>query len=109
MGSRNARALLTEEQVMQIVERIEAGWTSLAISEHFGVCRSTISHIRNGRQWKHVTHRTAGAYRRLTDQDVRDMRRMMDNGISTANVARQFGVTQPYAWKIKMGLKRRNA
>lgn len=50
-GSRNGRARITESDVVAI--RAASG-TSDVVAARFGVSPSTIRHIRQGKQWKHV-------------------------------------------------------
>ena len=50
-GSRNGRARLTFEQVREILQSPKLGST---LAVEFGVSRSTIYDIRQGRNWKHL-------------------------------------------------------
>jgi len=49
---RGANAKLAADDVAIIRLRIEAGESCTDIAKAFGVCRATISHIKNGRLWK---------------------------------------------------------
>ncbi len=51
VGERHGRAKLTNLQVLQIRKLLAEGATLNVVSQMFGVCLSTISHIRTGRQW----------------------------------------------------------
>jgi len=54
-GERNGRAVLTEKAVREIKKRIQTTHDKLhQIAADFGVCVSTISHIKNGRIWAGV-------------------------------------------------------
>lgn len=48
------KALLAEDQVREIKQRLRAGETMAPIAADFGVHVSTISNIRRGRCWSHV-------------------------------------------------------
>jgi hypothetical protein len=54
-GERNGRAILTGDQVRQIVERHRAGETLTAIAATNLVSIETIYDITHGRSWTHVT------------------------------------------------------
>ena len=47
-------SVLLETQVRRVFDFVNDGWTNRQIATHFGVSRSTISHIKTGRNWKHV-------------------------------------------------------
>jgi len=51
-GVKNGRAMLSEEQVLRIVED---GRTYQEIANEYGVCRDTIRNIMVGKNWSHVT------------------------------------------------------
>ena len=53
-GSAHGNSKLTEEDVVEIKERLRAGETQTSIAKDFGVSRITVSHINTGRYWKHV-------------------------------------------------------
>lgn len=54
-GVRSPHAKLTDEIVMAIKRRLASGSGSKATAKEFGVSRSLIRHIRDGRSWAHVT------------------------------------------------------
>ena len=51
-GSKSGSSLLTEDQARQA--KYDKSKTAQEWAEHFGVSRSTISHIRTGRNWGHI-------------------------------------------------------
>lgn len=53
-GEQIGTSILTGEQVIEIRRRISAGHTDTAIASEYGVNRSTISHIRVQKTWKHI-------------------------------------------------------
>lgn len=55
-GADNYNAKLTDDQVLEIAN---STGSSAAVCKKFGVCASTVRHIRNGRQWKSVIGATA--------------------------------------------------
>lgn len=54
-GERNGNAVLTEETVRRIKEHIGLGWSQLKIARIFGVSQITVSRIKRGLRWKHIT------------------------------------------------------
>lgn len=54
-GARNPGAMLDDERVRAIWSLILAGKTNVAIAEQFGVHHATISAIRRGKTWAHIT------------------------------------------------------
>lgn len=53
-GSRSGAAKLTEAQVVEIRTRYAAGERQRALAVEYGISRSHISYIVNGRGWTHV-------------------------------------------------------
>ncbi len=53
-GERTGTHKLTEHQVVQIRELVATGMMHKFVAERFGVSRSTVTHIANGRGWTHV-------------------------------------------------------
>lgn len=53
-GEKNARAVLTEENVIAIRRLIASGHYNTEIARTFGVTHSMISTIRLGKSWKHL-------------------------------------------------------
>lgn len=55
-GEDNPRAILTEARVRHIKKHLAAEtMTQAGLADHHGCGRSTISHIKTGRIWRHVT------------------------------------------------------
>lgn len=49
------RAVLTEEEVLEIIEQLKKGVNIPDIAKQFGVDKSAIHDIKNKRNWKHLT------------------------------------------------------
>lgn len=54
MGEKHGRARLTEAQAREVLDLRAQGMTYAAIARRFNVCDATVSHIANGRNWKHL-------------------------------------------------------
>lgn len=105
---------LTEQDVLQIVERIKLGDGIKAIAEDFNVAHSAVSAINVGRFWKSVTGRTIadadpnsrrGSKLRgiLTERDVEEIIERLSIGESQVSIARSFGVTPQCISDINTG------
>lgn len=55
VGSRNGRAKLSDQGVMEICRRYAGGETQTALASEFGVTQVAISRIVLRRAWKHIT------------------------------------------------------
>jgi hypothetical protein len=53
-GSKNPRARITEDQVVQIRQRHAAGERQCDLADEYGIPRVTVNHICTGYTWKHV-------------------------------------------------------
>lgn len=53
-GELHGRARLTETQVKELRELFAMGLTYPELSDKFGIGKTTVGHIVNGRTWKHV-------------------------------------------------------
>jgi len=54
-GSKNARAILTEEQVVEIKQRLRAGEGTSSLADWFYMSKQAICDIRAGRTWSHIS------------------------------------------------------
>lgn len=54
-GERNGNSVLSEDMVRRIKEHLSLGWPQLKIARVFGVSQITISRIKRGLRWAHIT------------------------------------------------------
>jgi hypothetical protein len=54
-GERHGMAKLNDEKVMKIIKMISDGYDYITISQTFNISMATISFIRHGKAWRHVT------------------------------------------------------
>ena len=54
-GEKNPKYKLTEQQVIEICNKLVAKQTLQSIADEYGVSKGTISHIRNKRTWQEIT------------------------------------------------------
>jgi transposase-like protein len=53
-GEKNARAILTEDSVREIKQRLQAGESVSALAREFNVAQPTISNIKTGTTWSYI-------------------------------------------------------
>lgn len=54
IGVRNGRAILKEDQVVEIYNRLLNGEKSIELAREFGVEQTTIGNIKRRKEWKHL-------------------------------------------------------
>lgn len=109
-GSKNIKAKLTENEVLQIKELIKEGLSLRDIADKFGVCQDSIGRIRNGKTWNHVgedlsnnKHSNKGSSK-LTESEVREIKLLLKDGKMTQNeIAEIYGVKRVTITNIKTG------
>lgn len=116
-GESNCRSKLTESDVSEIRRICAEGKTSHSeLAERFGVSRSLIGFIVSGKVWTHLTNETASVkYKqpplrgskhgmsKLTETQVREIRKAFASGIRQKDLANQYGVTQENIYRIVRG------
>jgi hypothetical protein len=102
LGTKNPKAVLTEEQVLEIRRSTES---DKVLSARYGVLHWAISDARSGRHWKHLPGANPGFYRqrKLTVEQVREMRVRRRAGERTCDLAKVFGVSQPTVSQVTRG------
>lgn len=116
-GSMSPAAVLTEENVRHIREARIAGASVADLAKMYQVSGPCIRSAYMGRTWKHVdgplyqgrkdgwteSDRKAHNGVRLSLDKAREIREHLSGGMSEANVARMFGVSEGTVNKIKLG------
>ena len=84
---------LTSEQIKQIQDLYKEGYTQLQIATKLGVCIPTVCKYLDPRE--QITLRDYGKDRRykLTEKDVADIRRRVNEGEHKSALAREYGLT----------------
>ena len=105
----DTKARLTEAKVRQIIGLLAEGRVRSEIAKQFGVGDTTIRRIANGEAWKQVLRPTnfANTVRhstaKLTEAQVRQIRRLLKAGRTQQAVAREFKVGQSTISDIATG------
>lgn len=97
-------AKLTAEDVARMPDRYAAGESTKQIAESHGIAMLTVSRILSKKIWRHV-ERPSVVFRRegqrgtqnkncrLTESDVREIRRLRAAGQTTTAIGRRFGIS----------------
>lgn len=103
-GARSGRARLTIEQVSQAREMTLRGLSTPSIARYFGVTSATVWKAINGFSWKEVVAtppvrtsipRGEKNYKsKLTSEQVREIRRLFNDGVPKYRLAKQFNVAR---------------
>jgi predicted transcriptional regulator len=94
-GARNGQSKLTEDNVMEIRRRYAEDNVSMSkIGKEMGVSQSLVSSIVRGEKWAHIknTRPTKRVDLRLSDEDVKTIRRRVAAGEMQKTLAAEFGV-----------------
>lgn len=86
-GERNAAAVLTNEQVLEIYKSTDGTY---ALARKYGVSASAICDIKFGRSWQHVTHADGNAARATSPKGEKHH----NNKLSTADVLAIYESTE---------------
>ncbi|QWI10076.1 GIY-YIG nuclease family protein [Bacillus mycoides] len=106
---------LTEDDVREIKKLLLQGVKQKTISERFGVSRALITRINTGQAWSYLNidesqiipnelktpRQSVG--RKLTEDDVREIKRLLKQGVSHGELAKQFGIARSGISKISTG------
>ena len=91
---------LTEKHVREIRKRLRAKERKDEIAADYGVSAATIYDIARGKIWKHLGGKVRGHERqrghnarKLTSEQVKEIRRRYDGGEGSTTIAKDFGVS----------------
>lgn len=108
VGSQNYLSVLNEEQVFEIVQLLqESKLTTYEIAARYSVNRATVTSIRMGKCWTHVTGGKIINHKRpsekLNPDKVLEIRKMLNDGIPQKEIASKFGVVDSLISMINRG------
>jgi len=99
-------AKLTEAQVIVIISLIETGISVIDVSRRYGVSAAAISHIWNGKTWKHISRpkiETKNYKGKLKVTDIPVIRNHFKEGLSDNEIAKLFGIHKTSIYNIRVG------
>ena len=94
---------LTEEQVYDICDLFEKGMSNKEIGVVYNVATSTISNIRCGNCYRNVTNRTKNDSKKLTEAQVHEICKIMEDEKSNKVIAEKFDVSERVVSNIRCG------
>lgn len=106
-GAKNGRAVLSEEDVVEIRRRAADGERHEDLATQFAVSRSTVGHVCRARTWSYlglppIQSRKPNA--KLTPALAAKVRAQISDGRKQVDIAEQFGITQSTVSKIARGV-----
>lgn len=106
-GSDIVHSKLTESSVREILARATGGEARSSIAASFGVDAETVRHICRGKTWKHLDATRPGnrkSRERLTDDEVREIRRRLMGGETETVLGRAFRLPWKSVNLIRRGI-----
>lgn len=107
-GSRHGMSKLTEERVVEIINRFADGATDPQVAKEFGVSIVTVLRIRRGDTWKHVPRPIGfeGQHDRAivtTKQQAEEVIRLLNGGHRISSIKKSVGISDGPIKAIKAG------
>lgn len=105
-GEKNGKAKLTEELAREVIRLLRTGLPQIEIAERVGIGQMQVSRINTGERWGHLNSgpiRKANARKRLSVREIKQVRAMLNSGVSCVQVAKHFGCTPITIGRIKNG------
>jgi DNA-binding CsgD family transcriptional regulator len=91
---------LSFEQAEKIKKLLLEGMTCTEVGQLFGVSRWTVQSIRQGKTWSLLETKEL---KKLNTEQVKEIKNMLSNNISCAEISRLFGVSRKAIENIKHG------
>lgn len=97
--------VVSEKQVHDICEKLEQGISVMKISKDTGIPYFTISAIRLGRNWKHISSQYVIPLKRvrkdpLTEEQIRMVCNYLENGLSVKQISHACAISADVIRKI---------
>lgn len=111
-GERHGGSKISEEQAKEIIRLRAEGVRGIELAERFGVSEGLISMILNGKIWTYLerpesygprNRRLKLCYSKITEDDVREVRKLWGKGWTQPDLSRKFGVAQSMISRIVNG------
>ena len=78
VGEDAPASILSEKNVLEVIDRLRAGHRNIDIARDFNVAHNTVDDIRCNRTWRHIVREPIagnGAIKKLSEEDVRWIKR----------------------------------
>lgn len=106
VGEDSVVSKLTEADVLMIIECMKDGMSVVQTAKAFDVSAAAISHIWNGRTWKHIARplqSTKNYKGKLKASDIPEIRRLFSENVSDTEIAKKYGIARASVWNIRSG------
>lgn len=109
-GEDNNKATVTGDDVLEMRHLRSEGWDLQRLAERFNVTKTNVSFIVTGKTWAHIGGPIVDGKpkQRLSDDDVRDIRKRSMDGETNAAIAAVYGVDPSHVSKIITKRVRKN-
>lgn len=105
-GEDSYLSILTEKEVLEIIERLKKGCRNIELANEFKVAHNTIDDIRCNRSWRYLERAPIlgnGPIKKLTGEMIPAIRKMFTHGLQDGYIAKQFGVAAATINQIRHG------
>jgi biotin operon repressor len=105
-GSEHGMSKLDENQVQRMREEYAKGGISQPeLARKYEITQAAVNSIMLGKTWQHAGGPivTAGRYKALSDDQVREVRRLFTEGWSGPRIARHLGVGRTTVYSVRDG------
>jgi hypothetical protein len=101
-GSKRGQAKLSEWQAKDILRSVAEGVTHQSLARKYGVSRTLIGRVANGKLWTHVPGpKTVRPKRKISREVATEVLRRALSGESSKTIAADLGVTKENIMAIK--------
>ena len=113
-GENNPQSKITETDIIEIIRLIIDGMQMKKITEIYKMSMTNICDIKNNKVWKHIKledyfnneeliilNNILPSYRKLTDNDVIEIKKMLSQGVKQKDIAKKFNVNKTTICDIK--------
>lgn len=106
VGVNNGRAILTEDQVIDIYSRLLNGEKSIDLAREFSVEKTTIGNIKRRKEWKHITKdfpliEIKFKAQKQSDEIVHEVCKRLELGIPPTPIADELNVPIDLVYDLK--------
>ena len=109
-GSDVATSVLSEDEVLEIKEMLNNGISYNTISNMFLIGKTTVSNIRKGVIWSHITGFNEKNYNyksrnKLNENQVSEILKLINLNMTQHDIAKKFNVSDAAISRIKNGVR----
>jgi DNA-binding CsgD family transcriptional regulator len=108
-GERGTAVVLTEEQVLKMLEMLKTEMSQASIARAFGVSQMTVSRIKLGRRWKYLGFEPGQpapvVKPHLKPKQIKQIKAMLAAGVTGLAIAKALDVSESTVSRIRNGLR----